>query len=225
MRKDKQLSQSKSGLKRREFLKSLTTIPVFGGFIAAFMAKQIHDQTRKDDIFAELGIKTNFDSDITVQSMKPGKQIRLGIIGVGNRGTSILEALGFNVPKESYQDVHDDLNILVTGICDVYDEAAERGLVMSRENRNLKETARLPKPTRYNNYQEMLKSKDIDAVIIATPDHWHARMVVDAPKEGKHIYCEKCLTRTIEEVYEVRDAIKKSPLVSITGKMTGTHPM
>jgi predicted dehydrogenase len=213
MADEKKGSQKKSGLKRRDFLKSLTTIPVFGGFIAAFMAKRMHDQTKKEDIFSELGIKTNFDSDTTVQLMKPGKQIRLGVIGVGNRGTSILEALGFNSPDEESEDVHEDLNVLVTGICDVYDEAAERGLVMSRENRYLKETAQLPKPKRYNSYQDMLKSKDIDAVIIATPDHWHANMVIDAAKEGKHIYCEKCLTRTIEEVYEVRDVIKESPVV------------
>jgi hypothetical protein len=80
MADEKKGSQKKSGLKRRDFLKSLTTIPVFGGFIAAFMAKRMHDQTKKEDIFSELGIKTNFDSDTTVQLMKPGKQIRLGVI-------------------------------------------------------------------------------------------------------------------------------------------------
>jgi predicted dehydrogenase len=213
MSNNKKRSQKKSGVKRREFLKSLTGIPVFGGFIAAFMAKQMHDQNRKNEMFNELGIKTNFEPTEAIQSIKPGKQIRLGVIGIGNRGTSILEALGFVAPNESYQDVNEDLNVLVTGICDVYDDASERALEMSRENRYLKETAQLPKPKRYKNYQDMLKSKDIDAVIIATPDHWHAKMVVDAAKEGKHIYCEKCLTRTIDEVYEVREAIKESPVV------------
>jgi len=206
-------SSKKDGLKRRDFLKGLTSLPVFGGFVAAFMAKQAHDQANKNDMFEELGIKTETKSIPTQQSMKPGKQIRLGIIGIGNRGTSILESLGFCVPGEIYTDTHEDLNVLVTGICDVYETAAEKATEMSRTNRFLDKSSRLPKPRRYKNYQELLRSKDIDAVIISTPDHWHAQMLIDAAGEGKHIYCEKCLTRTIEEVYTVRDVVKESDIV------------
>ena len=56
----------------------------------------------------------------------------------------------------------------------------------------------------------MLESDDIDGVIIATPEHWHAKMAVDAANAGKHIYLEKPLTRTIPEAYEVVDAVRKS---------------
>jgi predicted dehydrogenase len=59
----------------------------------------------------------------------------------------------------------------------------------------------------------MLDSRDIDAVIIATPDHWHARMIVDAVQAGKHVYCEKCLTRTEEEVWPVAEAVRGSGVV------------
>jgi predicted dehydrogenase len=213
MANEKKKAPKKNGVKRRDFLKSLSAIPVFGGFIAAYMTKQVHDQSKKNNMFEELGIQTKFDSTPALQSMKPGKQVRLGIIGIGNRGTSILESMGFAIPGETYSDVHQDLNVLITGVCDVYDTAADRAIEMSRENRYSTEDSLLPKPKRYRTYQEMLKSKEIDAVIVASPDHWHARMVIDAANEGKHIYCEKCLTRTIEEVYQVRDAIKESPVV------------
>jgi predicted dehydrogenase len=59
----------------------------------------------------------------------------------------------------------------------------------------------------------MLESKDIDAVIIATPDHWHAQMAIDAVNAGKHVYLEKCMTRTEEEVYALTDAVKGSGMV------------
>jgi predicted dehydrogenase len=68
-------------------------------------------------------------------------------------------------------------------------------------------------PRRYASYRDLLAADDIDAVIIAAPDHWHARMAIDAAKAGKHVYVEKGLTRTLDEVYAVRDAIKESGVV------------
>jgi predicted dehydrogenase len=213
MANEKKNSQKKNGVKRRDFLKGLTSLPVFGGFIAAVASKQAHDQNKKNQIFEELGIQIPSETPNFSTSAKPGKQIRLGIIGIGNRGTSILKSMGFNEPGKTYSDILTDLNVLVTGVCDVYDTAAEKAIEMSRKNRFLNESSQLPKPRRFKNYQDMLTSKDIDAVIIATPDHWHAQMVIHAAKEGKHIYCEKCLTRTIDEVYQVRDALKDNPVV------------
>jgi predicted dehydrogenase len=65
---------------------------------------------------------------------------------------------------------------------------------------------------RYKNYQDLLDAKNIDAVIIATPDHWHAQMILDAVKAGKHVYSEKCLTRTAQEAVEVFDTVSASGL-------------
>jgi predicted dehydrogenase len=59
----------------------------------------------------------------------------------------------------------------------------------------------------------MLESRDIDAVLIATPDHWHAQMTIDAVQAGKHVYCEKALTRTAEETFRVVRAVKNSDVV------------
>jgi len=65
----------------------------------------------------------------------------------------------------------------------------------------------------YTHYLDLLDSQDIDAVIIATPDHWHARMASDAAKRGKHIYLEKCMTRTVDEAKSLRDVVKQSGVV------------
>ena len=70
-----------------------------------------------------------------------------------------------------------------------------------------------PQPGAYKNYLDLLESDDIDAVIIATPDHWHARMAIEAARRGKHIYLEKCMTRTAEEAKILRDTVKKSGVV------------
>jgi predicted dehydrogenase len=56
----------------------------------------------------------------------------------------------------------------------------------------------------------MLESDEVDAVIIATPDHWHAQMTIDAVQAGKHVYCEKCMTRTVDETFKMVEAVKKS---------------
>ena len=61
----------------------------------------------------------------------------------------------------------------------------------------------------YNDFREIINRKDIDAVCIATPDHWHAKVSIDALAAGKHVYCEKPLTHTVEQALQVRDAVKR----------------
>lgn len=65
----------------------------------------------------------------------------------------------------------------------------------------------------FTNYEELLKNKDIDAVIISTPDHWHARIAIDAAKAGKHIYMQKPASLTISEGRKVSDVVQKSGIV------------
>jgi len=71
----------------------------------------------------------------------------------------------------------------------------------------------------YENYREMLERKDIDAVVIATPDHWHAMMAVDAAKAGKDIYCEKPMAATVAEGRAMVSAARKYNRVFQTGNM------
>jgi len=71
----------------------------------------------------------------------------------------------------------------------------------------------------YSDYQELLSRKDIDAVVIATPDHWHAKMSIDALNAGKDVYCEKPMAHTIEEGRLMVKATRKNNRVLQTGSM------
>lgn len=139
----------------------------------------------------------------------PDQLLRLGIIGFGIRGEQLVRAAGFptrawrNKIKErnTAEDIPgpEELGIVFTGVCDLFDFRAEAALDA------VGKTAK-----RYRHYQDMLASRDIDAVLIATPDHMHARMIIDAARAGKHVYVEKCLTHTLEEVYDVYDTVKET---------------
>src|SRR5262249_33499344 len=66
-------------------------------------------------------------------------------------------------------------------------------------------------------YRRLLGLREVDAVCIATPDHWHAKMCIDAAQAGKHIYCEKPMTRTIDEAHAVVDAAQRANIVMTVG--------
>src|SRR5680860_1131967 len=71
----------------------------------------------------------------------------------------------------------------------------------------------------YLEYQKVLDRKDIDAVVIATPDHWHAIQAIDAMNAGKDVYCEKPLTHTVAEGRAIVQAVEKNKTVFQTGSM------
>ncbi len=230
----------KKGVKRRDLLKGLATLPIFGGFIYAFLVKRSEDSTKKQAILEELGIKQQpvaapqpgaQPSAPAIITGKPTETIRLGIIGNGGRGESLIRAAGFAHPdwieeqrKHAQENkLHtvlrdwlnqDDLNVVLTAVCDVFDVRAERGLVAAKNDLRPGGASRpLPGAKRFRHYQDLLNSPDVDAVIIATPDHWHAQMVIDAVAAGKHVYCEKCMTRTEEETHRMYAAVKNSNIV------------
>jgi len=217
----------KKGLNRREWLKNLSTVPILGAFAYAVYKKQQYDKFLRQNILEETQMSNETESSHT-SSGTSGEKIRIGIIGYGIRGNQLLKAAGFAHPQEveelkqsatndpqdsRYQNflAQEDLNIEINGVCDLFDIYAEKAREASanpgREgvNGSFKE-----KPPRYKRYTDLLAAKDIDAVIIAAPDHWHARMIIDAAKAGKHVYVEKAMTRTVDEVYEVVQADRKS---------------
>lgn len=118
---------------------------------------------------------------------------------------------GINRKKTSWL-LGQDLDVAITGICDVFDLRRERGKAASRREFR-PDNRTFPEAKTYRNYQEMLENKEIDAIIITTPDFHHAHMTIDAVNAGKHAYCEKCMTRTEEEVYKVVDAVKNADVV------------
>ena len=78
-------------------------------------------------------------------------------------------------------------------------------------------------PFTTSRHEELLARDDIDAVVIATPDHWHAHQILDAAAAGKHIYCEKPLTLTLHEAKVVIPAVRKAGVVFQTGSQQRTE--
>ncbi len=131
----------------------------------------------------------------SVFARAPGanERIRVGFIGLGNRGTQLLERFMAN------RDVE------VAALCDVYEPYTLRD--RSRVDARWLDIGKVPQmgerfanqPKRYNDFRELLEQKDIDAVCISTPDHWHALQTIAALDAGKDIYIEKPLTITLNE--------------------------
>lgn len=103
-------------------------------------------------------------------------RVRVGFVGVGNRGDQLLDAF---LPHKDCE---------VVALCDVYEP------YLPAANKKAGGSARLLK-----DYRELLALKDVDAAVIATPDHWHALQFVDACRAGKDVYVEKPLSLTIGE--------------------------
>jgi predicted dehydrogenase len=218
-------------LNRRDLIKSLATVPVLGLFAFNFLKKKSSDDEKKNQILSELGLDHEEPAVPSSAERKSGDLIRLGIIGYGGRGEHLIRGLGFAHPDwidaaktgaaanpfdKSLEDflAQEDLNVVLAGVCDVFDVKAERALAASANDiRPGGGTRTLQKAKRFRTYQEMLASPDIDAVIIATPDHWHASMIIEATARKKHVYTEKCMTRTEDETHRVYDAVKRSGIV------------
>jgi predicted dehydrogenase len=124
-----------------------------------------------------------------------GEKIRMGFIGLGNRGSQLLQLfMG-----------HPDVEI--AALCDVYEPymLRDRTIVDQRYIKDLgnlipKMGEKFPgQVKKYNDYRKLLEDKDLDAVCIAAPDHWHAMMTISAIQAGKDVYVEKPLTQTIKE--------------------------
>lgn len=174
------MSGNQDGTTRRSFLKNSTTSAA-----AVALGLNLADGTR------------------TVRGAN--EKIRVGFIGVGNRGTQLLT-------RFMKQD-----DVDVAAICDVYEPYRLRDY--SKVEQRLKDAlgGRIPKMTenlgdnvtRYKDFRRLLDRKDIDAVVIATPDHWHAVHAITALQAGKDIYVEKPLSVTIYEGRKMVEAAER----------------
>ncbi len=216
-------------INRREIIKGLATVPVLGALTYAWYRKSRIDRMVKKALQQEISL--DYANPVFERNVSQDRQIRLGIIGTGGRGRSLLKGAGFLNPEiiddwkkaakenssdKRYEEFLDqpDLNVVVNGLCDIYEGNAEKGLkACANINRLGSEDEQGIKPKRYNNYKELLAADDIDAVIIATPDHWHGTITIEAARAGKHVYCEKPMTWTIQETYEVVKAVKENGIV------------
>lgn len=111
----------------------------------------------------------------------------IGCIGVGSMGTG---------------DAHQHSNFGdIVAVCDVDARHAERAKNDPRIGKG--------KADAYGDYRRVLERKDIDVVSIVTPDHWHVKIAIEALQAGKHVFCQKPLTLTLEENQLIRNACKK----------------
>jgi predicted dehydrogenase len=136
----------------------------------------------------------------------PSDQVSLGVIGAGGRGTFVMGVF------------QKDPALRVNAICDVYEPNLENAVsVASKVSGN--------HPRIYRNYKELLADKDIHAVLIATPEHWHAQMVLDALAAGKDVYVEKPLCQTPEEGARLVEAEKKSKSIIQVGMQRRSYDL
>jgi len=121
-------------------------------------------------------------------------RIHVGHIGIGVQGTLHLRLIKENATEGLNNNTEQ------IGVCDIYTRARKGGQA----------TLGLKDSQSYEDHRKLLDNKDIDAVWVTTSDQWHAPITIEAMQAGKHVYCEKPMTRTMEEAFAVYDAVKKS---------------
>ena len=130
------------------------------------------------------------------------KQVTAGLIGSGGRGRYL---------ESVFQR---DAGVRITAICDVYEPNLEAGLSAAKNQAKA-----------YRNYKALLDDKAIDVVIIATPEHWHHRMLLDALAAGKDVYVEKPLCQTPEQGVELMDAAARSKSIVQVGMQRRSYQL
>ena len=145
-----------------------------------------------------------------VTPTSPNGRIRLGFIGVGGRAHNHLDS-ACHLYRNSQ-------SVEIASVCDVFNRNRDRAVAKVRN-------AIGHEPQATGDYRDILRDPSIDAVVISTPDHWHARQTLDALAAGKHVYCEKPMTHTIDEALAVFQAWEDSGLVMQVGVQSTSLPV
>lgn len=155
----------------------------------------------------------SFAAPAIAQQRNANETLFVGFIGVGNRGTQLLRRF------MSQPDVR------VAGLCDVYAPYRTRQISMVAPEMRRRLGGRIPPMgeefgydvPRYEDFRNMLDRSDIDAVVIATPDHWHAVQTIQACQSGKDVYVEKPLSVTLYEGRKMVEAARQTKRVVQVG--------
>ena len=208
---------------RRAMLKGLGGIPVLGAVWYAGASSVVGKKRERSELLEQLNIVPSLPANVPEIQ---GDPIRVGIIGFGGRGEHLCRALGFatkewiekmrleneaNPKNKALEDflAQEKLNVKLTGVCDVFDYRAELAIrSFNTSDNSIK---------RYATYKEMIHSGQVDAVIIGTPDHWHAPMAIEALENNVHVYVEKPMTHTLKETYQLKEVANKSKAVFAVG--------
>jgi predicted dehydrogenase len=125
-------------------------------------------------------------------------RIAVGYIGTGKQGMEHVR---------SQKKFAQENNIVQAAACDLY----EKHLRAAKQYIGLKDA------DGFADHQRLLERKDIDAVVISTVDNWHAQCSIDALEAGKHVFCEKPMTRYLAEAWQVYDTVRKSGKIYVIG--------
>lgn len=208
---------------RRDMMKGLAGIPVVGAVFWAGAAKAAKQKESRETILSTLNINASPPPETGPMS---GDPVRLGIIGFGIRGPQLCRALGFATKDwlKSMKEAADknpndtrlssfleqeNLNVQITAVCDLFDVRAQDA-ADSFSNDQVKVKI-------YKHHEELLKDPNVDAVVIATADHWHAPIAIAALEAGKHVYLEKPMTHNIAETYALKEAVERTGKVFQVG--------
>lgn len=221
-------NENGKGMSRRDLLAGMAALPVLGAIGYGLLKQNSLDAQKNEAGLNDIDLAGSVSTPVQVQ----GKEIRIGIVGCGSRGAYLMKALGFVHPDrvddwnkrgkddpywKQYLDdfrTQENLNVKIVAICDVFEKNAERAIKTGANiHRNGQDGIMGEAPRRYANYHELVAAPDVDAVIIATPDHLHVPVALEAARCNKHIYCEKPLSWTVEETYEIRNVVKNQEVV------------
>jgi predicted dehydrogenase len=180
---------------RRDVLKGLSTVPVLGLFGYAWRRKRQYDQAQQAAASAAPAAAPANLSEINV-----------ALLGAGAQGEVLLNAM-LRIPGLRFR-----------AVCDIWKEYNQKRTVNVLRKYKFEVNG-------YEDHREMLdKEKDLDAVVIATPDFWHAQHTVDALRAGKHVYCEKEMSNTLEGARSMVLAARETGKLLQIGHQRRSHP-
>lgn len=181
-------------LDRRDVLKGLSTVPALGLFGYAWA---------RERAFKEARVQETVAAATTPGDLQP---INVALLGAGAQGQVLTDAM-LRIPGLRFR-----------AVCDVWTEYNQRRVVNSLARFNHEVNG-------YEDYREMLdKEKELDAVVVATPDFWHAQHTVDCLKAGKHVYCEKSMSNTAEGARSMVVAARETGKLLQIGHQRRSNP-
>ncbi len=184
----------RGGIDRRDVIQGIATLPVLGVFAYA-----VNKQVGYENAQKAAAVQTSSTST-------KGPELNVALLGAGAQGEVLLTAM-LRIP-----------NLRFRAVCDIWTEYALRKSVNTLKKFKFNVNG-------YEDYREMLdKEKDLDAVVIATPDFWHAQHTIDCLKAGKHVYCEKEMSNTLESARKMVETARETGKLLQIGHQRRSHP-
>ena len=181
-------------LDRRDVLKGLSTVPALGLFGYAWDKQRRYQQSKLEETAA------------TPAASQGLQELNVALVGAGAQGQVLTDAM-LRIPGLRFR-----------AVCDIWTEYNQKRVVNSLKR--FKQD-----PNGYEDYREMLdKEKELDAVIIATPDFWHSQQTIDCLKAGKHVYCEKEMSNTLEGARRMVTAARETGKLLQIGHQRRSNP-